>query len=485
MKTIITPSNTEINVIMTTKLKKALKKKNKYLPPLTTERQVMFETKPNSVISQFCNNISTNIIKKTDSILKPIYEAKRKKLGLKTYSPSDLTEENKIKNSTEKNNNKSPFLTEPNLNQMESTNLSSLMNVDISVPNSLSLTHTLNSNKKKKLDKFYRRIRTYQPHIDSNWKFKNRLTTNSGTKLGIIPALMNNIEYQTKVIHDNVRLLMDNVGYYTMNIIPKENFIKAFKCLTIFTQASYNKSLEEAIGIFLLLPQLLLLEFYQFIENFNSVNVPNRKKFKEKYVFDEVECLYSNNNLLNRVTEFFTKCFDVYLTLVKEVDGMLLKPKQFANIITILEKGRFDISKVISSGENAIKLYENDLKLIDKVLKTEHVNDDEENDKYKFEAPKKMNLTDKLRAQFVFKKNEERQRIIRINNALKVENDDNDVYDEETIKKENTESKDKFKTIINSKLMNDLLDYMRKGIKEQIKDRRIENDIEGVAKLEI
>ena len=33
--------------------------------------------------------------------------------------------------------------------------------------------------------------------------------------------------------------------------------------------------------------------------------------------------------------------------------------------------------------------------------------------------------------------------------------------------------------------MNDLLDYMRKGIKEQIKDRRIENDIEGVAKLEI
>ena len=39
-------------------------------------------------------------------------------------------------------------------------NLSSLMNVDISVPNSLSLTHTLNSRKKQKLDKFYRRIRT-------------------------------------------------------------------------------------------------------------------------------------------------------------------------------------------------------------------------------------------------------------------------------------------------------------------------------------
>ena len=479
----ITPANTDINnIIITKKLKKALKKKNKYLPPLTLDRQIIFENKPNSVISQFCNNISNDIIRITNSTLKPIYEAKRKKLGL--ISPSKEEKEN-IK-SNENNIKNSPFITEPNINNMQSTNLNSLMNIDISVPNSLSLTHTLNSKKKQKLDKFYRRIRTYQPHIDSNWKYKNGLSTNSGSKLGIIPALMNNIEFQTKVIHDNVRLLMDNVGYYTMNIIPKENFIKAFKSLTIFSQASYNKSLEEAIGIFLLLPQLLLLEFYQFIENFNSVNVPNRKKFKEKYVFDEVECLYNNNNLLNRVTEFFTKCFDVYLTLVKEVDGMLLKPKQFENVITILEKGRFDISKIISSGENAMKLYENDLKLIDKVLKTEHANDNEEdNNKYKFEAPKKMNLTDKLRAQFVFKKNEERQRIIRINNALKVENDDYDVYDEETIKKEHTENKDKFKTIINSKLMNDLLDYMRKGVKEQIKDRRIENDIEGIPKLEI
>jgi len=479
----ITPANNDIsNIIITKKLKKALKKKNKYLPPLTIDRQVIFENKPNSIISQFCNNLSNDILKITNSTLKPIYEARRKKLGL--VSPSKEEKEN-IK-SNENNNKNSPFITEPNINNMQSTNLSSLMNVDISVPNSLSLTHTLNSKKKQRLDKFYRRIRTYQPHIDSNWKYKSGLSTNSGSKLGIIPALMNNIEFQTKVIHDNVRLLMDNVGYYTMNIIPKENFIKAFKSLTIFSQASYNKSLEEAIGIFLLLPQLLLLEFYQFIENFNSVNVPNRKKFKEKYVFDEVECLYSNNSLLNRVTEFFTKCFDVYLTLVKEVDGMLLKPKQFENVITILEKGRFDISKIISSGENAMKLYENDLKLIDKVLKTEHVNDnDEDNNKYKFEAPKKMNLTDKLRAQFVFKKNEERQRIIRINNALKVENDDYDVYDEETIKKEHTENKDKFKTIINSKLVNDLLDYMRKGVKEQIKDRRIENDIEGIPKLEI
>ena len=478
----ITPANNDIsNIIITKKLKKALKKKNKYLPPLTIDRQVIFENKPNSIISQFCNNLSNDILKITNSTLKPIYEARRKKLGL--VSPSKEEKEN-IK-SNENNNKNSPFITEPNINNMQSTNLS-IMNVDISVPNSLSLTHTLNSKKKQRFDKFYRRIRTYQPHIDSNWKYKSGLSTNSGSKLGIIPALMNNIEFQTKVIHDNVRLLMDNVGYYTMNIIPKENFIKAFKSLTIFSQASYNKSLEEAIGIFLLLPQLLLLEFYQFIENFNSVNVPNRKKFKEKYVFDEVECLYSNNSLLNRVTEFFTKCFDVYLTLVKEVDGMLLKPKQFENVITILEKGRFDISKIISSGENAMKLYENDLKLIDKVLKSEHVNDnDEDNNKYKFEAPKKMNLTDKLRAQFVFKKNEERQRIIRINNALKVENDDYDVYDEETIKKEHTENKDKFKTIINSKLVNDLLDYMRKGVKEQIKDRRIENDIEGIPKLEI
>lgn len=75
----ITPANTDINnIIMTNKLKKALKKKNKYLPPLTLERQIIFENKPNSLISQFCSNISNDIINITNSTLKPIYEARKK-----------------------------------------------------------------------------------------------------------------------------------------------------------------------------------------------------------------------------------------------------------------------------------------------------------------------------------------------------------------------------------------------------------------------
>ena len=76
----ITPANTDINnIIMTNKLKKALKKKNKYLPPLTLERQIIFENKPNSLISQFCSNISNDIINITNSTLKP------SNLGSKRY----------------------------------------------------------------------------------------------------------------------------------------------------------------------------------------------------------------------------------------------------------------------------------------------------------------------------------------------------------------------------------------------------------------
>ena len=76
-----------------------------------------------------------------------------------------------------------------------------------------------------------------------------------------------------------------------------------------------------------------------------------------------------------------------------------------------------------------------------------------------------MNLTDKLRAQFIFKKNGERQRLMRIQNALKLK-------DEENEEKRNIESKP-FQSIIGTKLIDGLLDYCRKNVKKQIQSRRI------------
>ena len=274
--------------------------------------------------------------------------------------------------------------------------------------------------------------------------------------------MMNNIDFQSKVIHDQIKLLLDNISYYKLSIITKENYLESFKALSLRSQIKFNKYLEETCGIMLLLPQLLLLEFYHFIEKFNNVNVPDKKKFKEKYIFDEVECLFYNNNLLSDVVDFFNSCFDVYSTLVKEVEDMFLKQKNFENLIKIIEKARYNISSVISSAENAMSNYENDIKLVDKILKNEH-----KETKFKKE---RMNLTDKLRAQFIFKKNGERQRIMRIENALKskIDEEDEDYRNPEHFK---------FNSIIHTKLIDGLLDYCRKGIKQQIQSRRIMDEM--------
>ncbi len=422
------------------------------LPPITPRSRREIEEKPSSVITKFIEGLSLELKKETDENIKES-ETYNKRIN----TDPNISKEKKI-DSTEENDKSNPFITEANSEIKRKRNL--LIRSTNLQP--LPTNANLSNFQKSSLLNVYRRIRNYQPHIDEDWKSKLGLTTGKQTSLSILSSMMNNIDFQSKVIHDQIKLLLDNISYYKLSIITKENYLESFKALSLRSQIKFNKYLEETCGIMLLLPQLLLLEFYHFIEKFNNVNVPDKKKFKEKYIFDEVECLFYNNNLLSDVVDFFNSCFDVYSTLVKEVEDMFLKQKNFENLIKIIEKARYNISSVISSAENAMSNYENDIKLVDKILKNEH-----KETKFKKE---RMNLTDKLRAQFIFKKNGERQRIMRIENALKskIDEEDEDYRNPEHFK---------FNSIIHTKLIDGLLDYCRKGIKKQIQSRRIMDEM--------
>ena len=422
------------------------------LPPITPRSRREIEEKPSSVITKFIEGLSLELKKETDENIKES-ETYNKRIN----TDPNISKEKKI-DSTEENDKSNPFITEANSEIKRKRNL--LIRSTNLQP--LPTNANLSNFQKSSLLNVYRRIRNYQPHIDEDWKSKLGLTTGKQTSLSILSSMMNNIDFQSKVIHDQIKLLLDNISYYKLSIITKENYLESFKALSLRAQIKFNKYLEETCGIMLLLPQLLLLEFYHFIEKFNNVNVPDKKKFKEKYIFDEVECLFYNNNLLSDVVDFFNSCFDVYSTLVKEVEDMFLKQKNFENLIKIIEKARYNISSVISSAENAMSNYENDIKLVDKILKNEH-----KETKFKKE---RMNLTDKLRAQFIFKKNGERQRIMRIENALKskIDEEDEDYRNPEHFK---------FNSIIHTKLIDGLLDYCRKGIKKQIQSRRIMDEM--------
>ena len=354
-----------------------------------------------------------------------------------------------------------------NLSIKYDDNLSDLFSRDKNIPDEIRVEEELSYEKMKKLEKHFRRVKNYQPKIYTNWKSKCGLSVTVGGIVSHSP-IQNDIEYQSKIFRDQSKLLEDNILYYKMNITTKQNYIESFKSLSLISKINYNKALEETIGIILLLPQLILLDFYNLIKKFENISIPKQKKFEKKYVFDEVENLYFNNNLLSEVLEFFQSCFEVYLLLINEVDDMSLKSTNFNNVIISFEKARYNICYVVNSSENAIKNYNKDIRSISKFNKGLGINNN---------TFDKINLRDKFMNQFIFKKNEERQRKIRIDACLnyKKEEDDTNTYK----KKNNSVERLKFKSVIDSELVSKLLRNCKEDAKHKITTERINNEIDG------
>ena len=334
---------------------------------------------------------------------------------------------------------------------------------------SMSLDRPLNKDKQNLLNNTFHRLRTYQPKIEENWKSTHGLTINVGA---MVPrsTMDGDIEYQHKSLNDQFKLLVDNIQYYKMSIVSKDNYIEAFKCLSLKNKINYNKALEEACGLLLLLPQLILLEFYKYIERFENLNMPDKNKFKDKYIFDEVSCLYYNNNLLTEVTEYFQNCFEVYLILVKEVDNMSLKPKNFNNALSAFEKARFDISFACNIAENALMNYNKDINIIYKLNRVDIIKNKYNNTIF----------NDKSRNYNSLKKNSDRQRKLRIEACINNKEDDINKNNDLLFPKVNKLSnKTKFNSIINSELVSKILKHCKKDIKYEIMTQRINNELDG------
>jgi hypothetical protein len=338
------------------------------------------------------------------------------------------------------------------------------------IPSSFRADQGLPMERKKRLDKYYHRLKTYQPKIYINWKTKSGLTVTVGS-LCSTPPMINDVDYQSRSFRDQAKLLEDNISYYKMNITTKPNYVESFCSLSLISKIEYNKALEETIGILLLLPQLILLDFYKFIQKFENISIPEKEKFEDKYIFDEVENLLYNNNLLSEVIEFFQNCFEVYLLLINEVDDMSLKPKNFSNIMTAFEKARYNICYCTISSENALNNYNKDLRSINKFNKNLGI----------VNTTLEKNAYDKMMNQFYFKKNAERQRKLRIEACLnyKKDEEENELIFTGKSDKSKKIPKFKFNSIIDSDLVTKLLKNCRDDAKNRITTERINNEIDG------
>ena len=454
------------------KIKK--KKKNNYLT------QFRSKTMPNEVILKDIDQSKDKEKDKDKDKSKDILNTN--KFYLTSLNQREVSPKSNKNESTIKNTNQTENLNKKNKNAKE---LDFILNKDFQnqelnthfrtrkkYDSSVSLDRELNKDKCKFLNNTFHRLRTYQPKIDTNWKSTHGLTINIGA---MIPRsrMEGDIEYQHKSLNDQYKLLVDNIQFYKMTIITKENYIESFKCLSLKNKINYNKSLEEACGLLLLLPQLILLEFYKYIEKFENLNMPDKNKFKDKYIFDELSCLNYNNNLLSEVTEYFQNCFEVYLTLVKEVDDMSLKPKSFKNALSAFEKTRYDISYACNIAETAMNDYNRDINIINKLNKYDLIK--------KKSKQKNSILTYNLRNNSNLKKNTDRQRRLRIEACLNTKLDENNNKNNDFMStKPNFLSGNRnFKSVINSDLMTKILKHCQKDVKYEIMTQRINSELDG------
>lgn len=436
------------------------KQKNMIVLPYLNNENKNNLIEPNSLLAKFIRNKKNEFVKFAENELKR---------PIKLYINRNKGNKGNIKFlSKDKLNNKNIFITDNNISVITSSNKEKENDSENNDNNSNLETNQNRINtisyeyKKPKIKNNYSRLRTYQPIISENWKYRNGLRLSLGTDKINSSPIQNDIEYQYKIINDEYKLLEDNYNFYTTRVIRKANYYEAFSSSSLMSKINYNKALEETIGILYILPQLLLLEFYKLIKNYSGVKVPNKKLLKEKIINDEDKNLSYNNTLLISIYDFFKSCYEVYQTLIKEVNDMTLKYNAFTNVINCFQKARFNLSFISTSSENALINYNTDLKFIQKVTKERS-------------TTLSVDLTEKMRNQFDFKKNAEKQRKIRIENALENRySNDND----EKRRRYKSNKKD-FISFMDSKLINSLMKHFTGKVRNEISTERINKEIDG------
>ena len=419
---------------------------------------------PNSILTKFIRERKNEFLRFAEEELKrPIkinlIKNKRNNQGMKLLSK-------------DKQNNKNLFITDNNISRISSDNVkdseTQTNDHNLNTNNFSNIVNTIPSrHKKKKIINNYSRLRSYQPIISENWKYRNGLRLTIGSDKINASSLQNDIDYQSKIINDEYKLLDDNFTFYTTKVIPKANYYESFANISLSSKINYNKALEETIGILYILPQLLLVEFYRLIENYSGVKIPNKKLLQEKIIDDENKNLSYNNVLLVSIYDFFKSCYEVYQTLIKEVNDMCLKYNAFGNVINCFQKARFNLSYVASASENALKNYNNDLKCIQKMKKEKM-------------TTLSVDLTTKMRNQFDFKKNVEKQRKMRIENALENKyKDDDDNDNDNTFRRKHKSTKKEFVSFVESKLINSLMKHFIGKVRNEIGTQRINKEIDG------
>lgn len=219
-------------------------------------------------------------------------------------------------------------------------------------------------------------------------------------------------------------------------------------------QIKYNKAFEETCGLLMEISTIILMDFTQYLEKFASIQPPNKDLLGKSEVKDEESNFYFNIKLFSDITVYIKGCFEVYMILIKQLDDMILPYKTFLKLIQYLSRARLGLSNLTFTAKNAWQNYHLDQQYVNKYIKIILDINKEEDTKARenlmkkndinitstsipiIPKPKKVivsklpkvtvvkgvihheDLSEKIRKQFMFRSNEDSQKIMRIKNAL-------------------------------------------------------------------
>ncbi len=188
------------------------------------------------------------------------------------------------------------------------------------------------------------------------------------------------------------------------------------------------------------------MDFSQYLEKFASIEPPAKERLVNQEVKNEEINFFYNIKLFFDCNLFLKGCFEVYLILVKQLDDMIIPPNTYTRLLQFLARARLNTSNLIFTAKNALQNYSEDQKNVGKYLSIVSSINEAEKEKEKGNiiiSTKKnkgkksilprinsnsnnsnayktehVDLTEKIRRQFIFKLNDENQRNLRLNNVL-------------------------------------------------------------------
>ena len=226
------------------------------------------------------------------------------------------------------------------------------------------------------------------------------------------------MDFQSRYIKDEMRILLDNIQYMKTNLLCTNDVVTAIKNKDLHFQININKSIEETCGFLDLLSRYILCDYYNYSEHFISIESANYHDMKPTTVTNEVDCFVINIRLLCKISKYLKCCFDVYITLTKQVDDIVLPLNKFEVVRRILQRARYNMNDIIQSGKGALKDYYYDKNAIEKIeplLKKKNIT---QHDIQCCSQRKRKDLMTHLKTQLEFNKNEFTQKRMRITAAL-------------------------------------------------------------------